>query len=130
MIVSPCGVGGGPLLLSRGVDVNQGEILDNLLHLFEFEQRWEAALTCQVKKNRVNEDNEEKTKSVTSKRLFDLERELLTVQTHIVEGEDSGPTGGSRAMEGHVQDAMWSLNTVLLEKATRTNTDLTMSTWR
>lgn len=50
MIVSPCGVGGGPLLLSRGVDVNQGEILDNLLHLFEFEQRREAALTCQVKK--------------------------------------------------------------------------------
>lgn len=57
-----------------------------------------------------------------------MERELLTVQTHIMEGEDSGPTGGSRAMEGHVQDAMWSLNTVLLEKATQTNTDLTMST--
>lgn len=79
-------------------------------------------------KNRVNKDNEEKTQSVTSKRLFDLERELLTVQTHIVEGEDGGPTGGPRAVEGHVQDAMRSLNTVLLEKATRTNTDLTTST--
>lgn len=50
MTVSPCRVGGGPLLLSWGVDVNQGEILDNLLHLFEFEQRREAALTCQVTK--------------------------------------------------------------------------------
>lgn len=40
----------------------------------------------------------------------------LTVQTHVVEGEDSGSTGGPRALEGHVQNAMWGLHTVLLER--------------
>lgn len=44
--VLPCGVGSSPLLLPRSVDMNQGEILDNLLHLLELEQRGEAALTC------------------------------------------------------------------------------------
>lgn len=44
------------------------------------------------------------------------ERELLTVQTHVMEGEDRRPAGGSCAVEGHMQDAMWGLNTVLLER--------------
>ena len=42
----PRGVGRSPFLLPRGIDVNQGEILDDLLHLLELEQSGEAALTC------------------------------------------------------------------------------------
>lgn len=42
----PCGVGSGALLLPRSVDVNQGEVLHDLLHLLELEQGGEAALTC------------------------------------------------------------------------------------
>lgn len=42
------------------------------------------------------------------------ERETLTVQAHIMEGEDGGPAGGSCAVEGHVQDTMRGLDTVLL----------------
>lgn len=43
----PCGVGSSPLLLPRSINVNQGEVLDNLLHFFKLEQWGEAALTCQ-----------------------------------------------------------------------------------
>ncbi len=43
-------------------------------------------------------------------------RELLTVQAHVMEGEDGRPAGGSCAVEGHVQDTMWGLDTVLLER--------------
>lgn len=43
-------------------------------------------------------------------------RELLTVQTHVMEGEDSRPAGGPCAVEGHVQDAMWGVDAVLLER--------------
>lgn len=32
-----------------------------------------------------------------------------------MEGEDSGPAGGSRAVEGHVQNAVRGLNAVLLQ---------------
>lgn len=42
----PSGVGSGALLLTRSVDVNQGEVLHDLLHLLELEQGGEAALTC------------------------------------------------------------------------------------
>lgn len=42
----PSGVGCGALLLTRSVDVNQGEVLHDLLHLLELEQGGEAALTC------------------------------------------------------------------------------------
>lgn len=33
-----------------------------------------------------------------------------------MEGEDGRPAGGSCAMQGHVQDTMWGLNTVLLDR--------------
>lgn len=49
----PCGVGGSAFLLPRSIDVNQGEVLDDLLHLLELKQRGEAALTCQRGK-RIN----------------------------------------------------------------------------
>lgn len=39
-----------------------------------------------------------------------------TVQAHIVEGEDGRPAGGPCAMEGHVQDPVRRLNTVLLQR--------------
>lgn len=65
----------------------------------------------------------EKKRSQTSETLCDSEltkswttKGLLTVQTHVMEGEDSRSTAGSRAMEGHVQNTVWSLNTVLLKR--------------
>lgn len=39
-----------------------------------------------------------------------------TVQAHIVEGEDGRPAGGPCAMEGHMQDPVRRLNTVLLQR--------------
>lgn len=48
------------------------------------------------------------------KRLND--GEILTVQADIMEGEDGRPAGGSCAMQGHVQDSMWGLNTMLLDR--------------
>lgn len=39
-----------------------------------------------------------------------------TVQAHVVEGEDGRPAGGSRAMEGHVQDTVRGLDAVLLQR--------------
>lgn len=55
--------------------------------------------------------------------------EQLTVQAHIVEGEDSGPAGGSRAVEGHVQNAVRGLNAVLLQGGEKTS-DLDVSAVR
>lgn len=68
--------------------MNQGEVLDNLLHLLEFEERIEAALTCQGGgENKTN-------KLLTDIREPEGDRGALTVQTHIVEGEDGGPAAG------------------------------------
>lgn len=33
-----------------------------------------------------------------------------------MEGEDGRPAGGPCAVEGHVQDAMWGVDAVLLER--------------
>lgn len=48
-------------------------------------------------------------------RMRERNRESLTVQTHVVEGEDGRPAGGSCAVQGHMQDAMRGLNIVLLD---------------
>lgn len=78
------------------------------------------------KRKERNQIWEVKYKSWTSDRLCDAdlrnktaerERKLLTVQTHIMEGEDGRPSGGSCAVEGHVQNTMRGLNAVLLERA-------------
>lgn len=89
--------------------MDQGEVLHDLLHLLELEQRREAALTC-----RTGKREEIKYGRMTERGNGVRRRESLTVQTHVVEGEDGGPTGGPCAVQGHVQDAVWGLNAVLL----------------
>lgn len=89
--------------------MDQGEVLHDLLHLLELEQRREAALTCQTGKR-----EEIKYGRMTERGNGVRRRESLTVQTHVVEGEDGGPAGGPCAVQGHVQDAVWGLNAVLL----------------
>lgn len=41
---------------------------------------------------------------------------VLTVKAHIMDGEDCRPAGGSCAMEGHMQNTMRGINTVLLQR--------------
>lgn len=48
-----------------------------------------------------------------------MKGESLTVQTHVVEGEDGRPAGGSCAVQGHVENTVRGLDTVLLETARR-----------
>lgn len=99
--------------------MNQGEVLDNLLHLFELEQRGEAALAC---RRRRRPEAEKKWKKIPRQSEKEEERvkknqyKTPTVQAHIVEGEDGRPAGGPCAMEGHVEDAVRGLNTVLLQR--------------
>lgn len=41
-----------------------------------------------------------------------------TLLAHVVDRQDGGPARGARAMEGHVDDAVRSLDAVLLEGET------------
>lgn len=70
--------------------MNQGEVLDNLLHLLELEERGEAALTCQ----RGRESKTNGTLTERKKQKCRGREGALTVQTHVVEGEDGGPAAG------------------------------------
>lgn len=51
---------------------------------------------------------------------------IHTVQSHIVESEDGRSTAGPRAMQGHVQNTMWSLHTVLLQDMEYINSTLAL----